>query len=65
MSRLIDKSKKSNIKCEHCEHWSGWQSSGCCLSGEPKEYYQRCKQFSWNKRLNYKDDTLMNNGGKL
>lgn len=52
----IDKSKKSNIKCEHCKSWSGWDSEKCNLTGEEKHYYQRCKKFGWNERLLYKDD---------
>lgn len=53
--RTIDKTKKSNIKCEHCVHWSGWLMSQCKLKKECKQYYQRCKQFDWNPKLNYKE----------
>lgn len=42
--RPIDRSKKSNIKCEHCKYWYGWPSEKCKLSGEEKQYYQRCKK---------------------
>lgn len=52
--KLIDKSKKSNKKCEHCKNWSGWTSSKCSLSGEDKKYYQRCKSFEWNPSMKYK-----------
>lgn len=54
--RPIDRSKKSNIKCEHCSHWSGWLSEKCKLSGDVKQYYQRCKNFNWSTRLKYKED---------
>lgn len=61
MKRTVDVTKKSNIKCEHCEHW-GEEYQGfidylriCNKSGQPKHYYQRCKQFVWRK------DILMSN----
>ena len=53
MSRPIDKSKKSNIKCEHClyadkdklirDYW-------CSLHELPKNYWNRCKDFKWEER---------------
>lgn len=52
----VDKSKKSNIKCEHCDHFAGMGISKCNLTGEKKYYYQRCKKFEWSKRLEYKED---------
>lgn len=57
--RQIDKSKKSNIKCEHREYWSGYDESGrfssCTITDEQKDYYQRCKQFDWKKDAVYTD----------
>lgn len=52
----IDKEKKSNIKCEHCEYWTGllWDEARCKLNSQPKQYYQRCKNFSWKETLLYK-----------
>ena len=47
--RTIDKTKKSNIKCEHClyadvnERRDYW----CSLHETPKNYWNRCKQFEW------------------
>lgn len=52
----IDRSKKSNIKCEHCANWTGWASEKCKMTGQEKRYYQKCKIFSWNERLTYKED---------
>ena len=43
-TRKVDKSKKSNIKCEHCEAYdkdSGW----CCIQEKEKNYWNRCKDF--------------------
>ena len=54
--RPIDKSKKSNIKCEHCSHWTGWYFDKCKLTDETKMYYQRCKRFEWSTKLEYKED---------
>lgn len=52
----IDKEKRSNIKCEHCEYWTGllWDEARCKLNKQPKQYYQRCKNFSWKETLLYK-----------
>ena len=58
MKRPIDKTKKSNIKCEHCEYFDGDRYDKkkkifgyCTLKGEGKHYYNRCKQFEWRKDL--------------
>lgn len=47
--RKLDKTKKSNIKCEHCEHWDD-QNGYCKFHREEKWYYQRCKDFEWNHK---------------
>lgn len=64
--RQIDRTKKSNIKCEHCKHYCRmyhteyfprtWVTAydACRLTSEPKEYYQRCKQFEWKEEDNGK-----------
>lgn len=60
--RLIDKTKKSNIKCEHCEHWGELCSNTydylrmCNQSGLPKNYWNRCKRFEWDKNKQYKGE---------
>lgn len=51
--KLIDKSKKSNIKCEYCGHWTDWPNGKCRLSGLDKHYYNRCKQFLWREDRRY------------
>ena len=56
--RLIDKSKKSNIKCEHCEHLvephgNAYEDCKCALSGRLRHYWNRCKQFAWRKDRQY------------
>lgn len=44
--RPIDRTKKSNIKCEHCKHWDRkWYV--CTLTNEDKNYWNRCKRFEW------------------
>ena len=56
--RPIDKTKKSNIKCEHCKFWNRSIDNGnyvdteCKCKGSPKygtqtKYWNRCKQFEW------------------
>ena len=56
MKRPVDRSKKSNIKCEHCSHWTGWCSEKCKLTGEEKKYWKKCKKFAWSERFTYKED---------
>ena len=65
-NRPVDKTKKSNIKCEHCQHYDretkvtvfvlnhieDWET--CSLSGKPKCYWHRCKNFEWADK--YKGD---------
>ncbi len=58
--RKIDKTKKSNIKCEHCLFWNctnmadnGYQAICLCKDG-PKydmqtNYWNRCKNFEWKE----------------
>lgn len=48
----LDKTKKANIKCEHCEYWDRGKLSFnyneiCKLTLQPKSYYQRCQKFKW------------------
>ena len=64
MSRPIDTTKKSNIKCKHCRYacispyvyryevFDTW----CRLKDKPKHYWYRCKDFKWNADLNLKGD---------
>lgn len=61
--RPIDKRKKSNIYCAHCEHWSGYEKTQegkpaltCLISGERKKYWCRCKNFEWKNDALYTDD---------
>lgn len=56
-NRPLDKSKKSNIKCEHCVNYGirpnlvdkgGFQNPYYCkLTDHGKHYWNRCKQFEW------------------
>lgn len=62
--RPLDKTKKSNIKCEHCKHYDkehtkpAWcfnhieDIPTCDITGEAKHYWNRCKQFEWAERYN-------------
>lgn len=49
--RKVDKTKKSNIKCEHCKHYKYENKyvlkNHCGLNGNEKNYWNRCKQFEW------------------
>ena len=53
--RQIDKTKKSNIKCEHCKYWKdkdgSWDVKKCELIGKTKNYYNRCKSFEWREDI--------------
>ena len=58
-TKPIDKSKKSNIKCEHCEYWCGEEfldTTVCIISQTRKNYWHRCKDFEWAKDKEYKDE---------
>lgn len=54
--KKVDVTKKSNIKCEHCQHYhprdgkihNDWH---CGLTGEAKNYWNRCKNFEWKKEI--------------
>lgn len=60
--RKLDKTKKSNIKCEHCiafnelldhvanndKECGGW----CSIHQKPKNYWNRCKDFIWHPKYN-------------
>lgn len=59
-TKPIDKSKKSNIKCEHCKYWCEWSYYGefkehYCMNlgsehqGMKRNYWNRCKSFEWEK----------------
>lgn len=48
--RTVDKSKKANVKCEHCDYYDS-ENSFCNLLREPKNYYNRCMKFKWSKRI--------------
>lgn len=56
--RVVDKTKKSNVKCEHCENWTGYidNEAHCKLDNQEKAYYQRCKQFQWKRLIDSQSD---------
>lgn len=51
-NKPIDKSKKVNIKCEHCAYWTCVQR--CEISKMATMYWQRCKFFKWAENRKYK-----------
>ena len=63
---MIDKSKKSNRKCENCEHFVetgkrdnyGFFLYVCDITQEEKYYYNKCKNFEWSSRKQYKGGDL-------
>lgn len=54
----IDKTKKSNIKCEHCKYWVDTKTF--CRNPNSnnfnmrKNYWNRCMQFDWVEKENGK-----------
>ena len=55
--RTVDKSKKSNVKCEHCKHFKArldskvfQRISYCDITKDEKNYWNRCKQFEWDEK---------------
>ena len=53
-NKPIDRTKKSNIKCEHCKFWCEWSYyEYYCNNRKSKHYdnqrnyWNRCKQFEW------------------
>ena len=53
MKRKVNKEKKANIKCEHCDSFMKVSQFRCKCNktGELKQYYQRCKDFEWRKDI--------------
>ena len=57
--RSVDKTKKSNVKCEHCEYFckdydednNCREVQYCGLTGEDKNYWNRCKYFKWSREI--------------
>lgn len=47
--RTVDKTKKNNIKCEHCVFFC---EGLCSKQGIQKNYWNRCKEFAWHPRYN-------------
>lgn len=55
-TKPVDKTKKSNVKCEHCKWWQLHKSiytKKCRNKRSPKHdmetnYWNRCKCFDWN-----------------
>ena len=54
----IDKTKKSNIKCEHCSFMDKpsepWGECWCALHQKEVHYWNRCKGFMWDASKTYK-----------
>jgi hypothetical protein len=46
MKRKVDRTKKSNRKCEHCKYF---HPDGACMfhQYELKNYWNVCKDFDW------------------
>jgi len=55
--RVVDTTKKSNIKCEHCTFYATEQ---CKCTDSPHfgkvHYWNRCKWFEWHPKYLKKDD---------
>ena len=52
--RELDKSKKSNIKCEHCFYGDKptkpCENYYCAIHQKEVNYWNRCKDFKWSER---------------
>ena len=57
MARAIDKSKKGNVRCEHCQNWSGFPDEVCKLTGEQARYWKKCPLFQWTEGKTYIETT--------
>ena len=53
-NRPIDKTKKTNIKCEHCKHWNKDRLAYCVVDNRYTNYWNRCKKFEWRTDKEYK-----------
>lgn len=51
-NRPLDKTKKSNIKCEHCLYCDKDKERGywCPIKEAPKNYWNRCNFFQWDTK---------------
>lgn len=51
--RQVDKTKKANIKCEHCKYGKtdAERNYFCTLKKEKKNYWNRCKDFEWKEEV--------------
>ena len=57
-NRTVDKTKKSNIKCQHCDNWRCHDYIAyCALTGSKTNYWNRCKHFEWTTDIDYKENT--------
>ena len=49
MKRVVDKTKKSNIKCEHCKFYN--HDIWCCQRIKNVnlsiQYWKKCDKFEW------------------
>ena len=57
-TRPLDKTKKTNIKCEHCKYYANFPTMACDnrnskLYGECRMYCNRCKFFEWHARYDH------------
>ena len=46
--RTVDRTKKSNIKCEHCRFFSA-TGEVCLTTGKRKHYWNKCDDFEWER----------------
>ena len=64
-NKPIDKSKKSNVKCEHCNYFEksnklrwGFPIMVCTCNDskwylQERLYWNRCKSFKWHENKKY------------
>lgn len=51
-NKKVDKTKKSNIKCEHCIAYDKDKENGgwCSIHEKTVNYWNRCKDFAWGTK---------------
>ena len=69
--RKVGTTKKSNIKCEHCKHYtlednftypfSVYYGGFCSIDNSSKNYWNRCKCFEWAERIMEQKNEIKDN----
>lgn len=56
-TKPIDKTKKSNRRCQNCVHYDGvWSWCNYGAITHRTNYWNRCERFEWSTQKQYKED---------